>query len=67
MQTKSIIKPKAKVIGKDGNVFNLIGICSNALKKANQHDRVKEMTEKVFKSESYDEALVIMNDYCTLY
>jgi hypothetical protein len=63
-QTK--IKPKAKLIGEDGNVFNLIGICSKALKKAGMHDEAKEMTEKVFSSNSYDEALAIMGDYCDI-
>lgn len=67
MKSETIIKPKAKVIGKDGNVFNLIGICSNALKKANQYDKAKEMSEKVFNSGSYDEALRIMGDYCILH
>jgi hypothetical protein len=57
-------KPKVKLSGKDGNVFNLIGICSAALKKANQPDKAKEMSEKCFASGSYDEALCIMMDYC---
>jgi len=59
-------KPVAEVIGQDGNVFNLIGICSKALKRAGQPDKAKEMSERVFKSGSYDEALVIMGEYCEL-
>ena len=65
-KTKTLVKPKAKVLGKDGNVFNLIGICSRALKDAKQPERAKEMSEKVFASGSYHEALRIMADYCTL-
>ena len=57
-------KPIVNLIGQDGNVFNLIGICSKALKGAGQHEQAKEMTEKIFKSKSYDEALTIMQDYC---
>jgi len=30
------------------------------------HDEAKEMTEKVFSSNSYDEALAIMGDYCDI-
>ena len=59
-------KPKAKVIGQDGNVFNLIGICQRALIKAKQDGKSKEMRERVFNSKSYDEALVIMAEYCEL-
>ena len=67
MTKTEIKKPKAKLIGQDGNVFNLIGICSQALNKAGQKDKVKEMQERIFKSGSYDEALRIMSDYCKLY
>jgi len=67
MTKTEIKKPKAKLIGQDGNVFNLIGICSQTLKKAGQKDKVKEMQERIFKSGSYDEALSIMSDYCELY
>lgn len=59
-------KPKAKVLGQDGNVFNLLAICSKSLKRAGQTDQAKEMTEKVFASGSYDEALQIMGQYCEL-
>jgi len=59
-------KPIAKLVGKDGNVFNLIGICSKALKSAGLPDKAKEMSEKVFASSSYDEALQIMGEYCDL-
>ena len=57
-------KPKVKLIGQDGNVFNLIGICSRALKNAGQKEKAKEMSEKIFKCGSYSEALSIMMEYC---
>ena len=59
-------KPIAKVIGEDGNVFNLIGICSRALKRAGQNDKATELFKKVTSCGSYDEALCIMSDYCEL-
>lgn len=57
-------KPKVKLVGQDGNVFNLLGICSRALSKAGMHEQAKEMKRKVWESSSYDEALSIMMEYC---
>jgi hypothetical protein len=64
MEKKELKKPVAKLVGKDGNVFNLIAICSKALKNAGQEDKAKEMQNKIFGCGSYDEALAIMMDYC---
>jgi hypothetical protein len=61
------IKPKAKLIGKDGNVFNLLGICIGALENANQSDKADELSERIFNSHSYNEALSIMREYCEVY
>jgi hypothetical protein len=57
-------KSKVKLVCQDGNVFNLIGICSRALKNAGYPDMAKEMSEKIFACSSYDNALGIMIDYC---
>lgn len=56
-------KPKAPIVGADGNVFNLIAICSRALKRAGYHDQAKEMVNRVTNSHSYEEALSIMCEY----
>ena len=56
-------KPVVKLIGEDGNIFNLLGICIRALKKNGQRDLVPEMVEKVTSSKSYDEALAALLDY----
>lgn len=60
---KEVEKPLAPIIGADGNVFNLIGICSRALKNAGYPDKAKEMTDRITSSGSYDEALSIMCEY----
>ena len=60
---KEVEKPLAPIIGADGNVFNLIGICSRALKTAGYADKAKEMTDRITSSGSYDEALSIMCEY----
>ena len=56
-------KPKAKLIGADGNIFNLIGIASRSLKIADQNDKATEMSKRVMSSGSYDEALSIIMEY----
>lgn len=59
-------KPIAKVIGEDGNVFNLIAICSKALKKEGLYEEAKKMQSECFNAGSYEEALQIMGNYCEL-
>lgn len=57
-------KPRVKLVGENGNVFNLTAICSRALKNTGQADKAKEMSDKIFSCGSYNEALAIMMDYC---
>lgn len=57
-------KPEIQLSGQDGNIFNLIGIASKALRRAGQPDQAKEMTTKIFSSRSYDEAIQIIMEYC---
>ena len=56
-------KPKVKLIGEDGNVFNLIGLCSKALRKAGQSDKAIELSTKVFSCGSYNNALNLISEY----
>ena len=57
-------KPRVKLVGENGNVFNLMGICSRALKDVGMKEESKEMCNKIFNCGSYDESLAIMMDYC---
>lgn len=63
MDNVEVKKPKAKLIGADGNIFNLIGIASRSLKRAGQNDKATEMSKRVMSSGSYDEALSIIMEY----
>lgn len=60
---KDFKKVDAQIIGADGNVFNLIGICQKALKKNGYYDEASELISRVTNSHSYDEALQIMCEY----
>lgn len=59
-----IVKPVAKLLGQNGNVFNLLAICTIALKEAGLKEQAKELQDKVYASGSYDEALQLMMQYC---
>lgn len=56
-------KPKCALIGQDGNIFNLIGIASRTLKSNGMQEEAKEMSNRVFSSQSYNEALCIIGEY----
>ena len=59
-------KPDCPLIGQDGNIFNLVGIASRTLKRNGLSAEAAEMTEKVFGSGSYDEALNIIGEYVNI-
>jgi hypothetical protein len=59
-------KPKVKFVGENGNVFNLLSICSRALRDA-RLPGAAEMRSRVFRSGSYDEAINIMYEYVDPY
>ena len=61
--TTTIDKPKCKLVGANGNVFNLIALASLALKRAGFRDKADEMSKKCFSAESYDNVLCIIMDY----
>jgi AmiR/NasT family two-component response regulator len=56
-------KPKCKLIGEDGNIFNLMGIASRTLKRAGLKKQAEEMVDRITKSKSYEEALGIIMEY----
>lgn len=56
-------RPICKFSEQNGNVYNLIGLARRALKDAGYRKEAEEMTEKVQKTRSYDEALAVMNEY----
>lgn len=63
MDNVEVKKPKAKLIGANGNIFNLMGIASRSLKAAGQSDKATEMSQRVMSSGSYDKALSIIMEY----
>lgn len=56
-------KPRAKLIGEDGNIFNLIAIACEALKKNGMREEAKKMQDECWECQSYEEALVKISEY----
>ncbi|MBO5386861.1 MAG: hypothetical protein J6A59_01780 [Lachnospiraceae bacterium] len=58
-------KPGCKLIGENGNIFNLMSIASNTLKNNGMREKAEEMKERIMggEAQSYDEALRIIMEY----
>ena len=59
-------KPDCKLIGEDGNIFNLMGIASRTLNRNGTRDEATEMRQKIMSSGSYEEALNIIGEYVNI-
>lgn len=59
-------KPDCPLIGKDGNIFNLIGIASKTLRDNGMAEQAVEMRDRVRASGSYDKALCIIGEYVNI-
>ena len=58
------MKPKCRLIGEDGNIFNLMGIVSRTLKEAWEPEKADEMIKRITSdAKSYDEALAMLMEY----
>lgn len=64
MSTKK--KPDCKLIGEDGNIFNLMGIASRTLRQNGMADEAVEMRDRIRESGSYDKALCIIGEYVNI-
>lgn len=56
-------KPTAKIVGENGNIFNVLGIARKALIGNGQKKEADEMKNKAFNAGGYDEALQIITEY----
>ena len=52
-----------KLVGEDGNVFNIISKVSRELKRAGFKDEAKQFQAEAFRCRSYDEVLKLVFEY----
>ena len=57
------MKPKCELIGTDRNAFAIIGKMSRTLKQNDMETEATEFKEKAYNSKSYDEVLILVNEY----
>jgi hypothetical protein len=59
-------KPDCPLIGQNGNIYNLMGIASDTLRKNGQAEQAREMCKWVVQSDSYEQALNVIGDYVNI-
>lgn len=64
--TQKRFKPECPLIGKNSNIFNLMGIAQRTLKECGMAEEGQEMCNRVIHSSSYYEALNIIGEYVTI-
>ena len=60
------IKPDCRLIGEDGNIFNLMGLAARTLRHNGLTEQATEMTGRIHECGSYDEALGIIGEYVNI-
>lgn len=57
-------KPKCKLSGENGNIYNLMGKAQRVLRQAGLDNKAKEMVEQINKeAKDYDHAIRIIAEY----
>ena len=59
-------KPKVKPIENDGNIFNLLGLCTKALRKIGGHAEAVQLQKMIAMSSTWEEAMMILLEYCEI-
>ena len=58
IQEQRSAKPKMELLGRDGNIFSLMGTASQLLQMAGMHDQNKEMIDRVTSCSDYNLSLI---------
>lgn len=58
-----MVKPNCRLIGKNGNVFNIIGIVAHTLKENDQGEKAKEFINRATAAHSYEDVLAMLREY----
>lgn len=56
-------KPLCPLIDANGNIFHLLALAKKSLYESDEDQKITEMIERVYASQSYEEALQVLNEY----
>ena len=65
-QEQESVKPDCPLIGRDGNIYNLLGIAGQTLREHGMEQQATEMFNRITQCQSYDSALRIIGDYVNI-
>lgn len=60
------LKPDCRLIGRDGNIYCLLGIAAQTLREHGMEEQAKEMLSRITQCQSYDSALNVISDYVNI-
>lgn len=60
------VKPDCELIGKDGNIFNLMGLAAYTLRENDMKEQATEMINRITQCQSYHSALSIIGEYVNI-
>ena len=63
IQEQRPTKPRMALVGRDGNIFSIMGTASQLLQMAGMHDQNREMIDRVTSCSDYNQALHIISEY----
>ena len=65
-QEQEPVKPDCPLIGRNGNIHNLLGIAGRTLREHGMEQQATEMFNRITQYQSYDSALRIIGDYVNI-
>lgn len=57
------MKPRCKLSGENGNIFNLVAIAVRVLRDNGKEKEADELNERVWDCETYEDALAVIGEY----
>ena len=65
-QEQRIVQPDCPLVGRDGNIYNLLGIAGQTLREHGMEQQATEMFNRITQCQSYASALRIIGDYVNI-
>lgn len=57
------MKPRCKLSGENGNIFNLVAIAVRVLRDNGKEKEADELNARIWDCETYEDALAVIGEY----